>query len=176
MARARELGATSIAFPALGTGVGGFPLDEGARITVETVRDELPSCPTIDARHLRPARRGRLRGLRARPSTSGQPAPAVAVVTTPMEPTEEQRDELVEQVAREIQLRGLTGAGRPLPRGQPAVPAARRQRDALLRPGAARRCSAARPPRRREILADDAGIEQLIARLEELDDEAIWDA
>ena len=31
MARARELGVTSIAFPALGTGVGGFPLDEAAR-------------------------------------------------------------------------------------------------------------------------------------------------
>ena len=39
MARAREIGATSIAFPALGTGVGGFPLDDAARITVETVRD-----------------------------------------------------------------------------------------------------------------------------------------
>jgi O-acetyl-ADP-ribose deacetylase (regulator of RNase III) len=37
MARAREIGATSIAFPALGTGVGGFPLDEAAHITVETV-------------------------------------------------------------------------------------------------------------------------------------------
>ena len=30
-------------------------------------------------------------------------------MTTPYEVTEEQRDELVEQVAREIQLRGLTG-------------------------------------------------------------------
>ena len=48
MARARELGLTSIAFPALGTGVGGFPLEDGARITVESVREELPSCPTID--------------------------------------------------------------------------------------------------------------------------------
>jgi O-acetyl-ADP-ribose deacetylase (regulator of RNase III) len=47
MARARDIGATSIAFPALGTGVGGFPLDEAARITVETVRDELPTSPTI---------------------------------------------------------------------------------------------------------------------------------
>ncbi len=47
MARAREIGATSIAFPALGTGVGGFPLDEAARITVETVRDELKSSPSI---------------------------------------------------------------------------------------------------------------------------------
>jgi O-acetyl-ADP-ribose deacetylase (regulator of RNase III) len=48
MARAREIGATSIAFPALGTGVGGFPLDEAARITVETVRDELTHSPTVD--------------------------------------------------------------------------------------------------------------------------------
>ena len=47
MARAREIGASSIAFPALGTGVGGFPLDEAARITIETVRDELTRSPTI---------------------------------------------------------------------------------------------------------------------------------
>ena len=37
----------SIAFPALGTGVGGFPLDEAARLTVATVRDELPGVPNI---------------------------------------------------------------------------------------------------------------------------------
>jgi O-acetyl-ADP-ribose deacetylase len=48
MARAREIGATSIAFPALGTGVGGFPLDEAARITVDTVREELDASPSID--------------------------------------------------------------------------------------------------------------------------------
>ncbi|MEO5885579.1 MAG: macro domain-containing protein [Candidatus Limnocylindrales bacterium] len=48
MARAREIGATSVAFPALGTGVGGFPLEESARITVETVRDELERSPGID--------------------------------------------------------------------------------------------------------------------------------
>ncbi len=47
MARARELGAASIAFPALGTGVGGFPLEEAARITVEAVRDELRLSPSI---------------------------------------------------------------------------------------------------------------------------------
>ena len=47
MARAREMGATSIAFPSLGTGVGGFPLDEGARISVATVREELPASPTV---------------------------------------------------------------------------------------------------------------------------------
>ena len=47
MARAREIGATSIAFPALGTGVGGFPLADAARITVETVREELAASPSI---------------------------------------------------------------------------------------------------------------------------------
>ena len=48
MDRAREVGATSIAFPALGTGVGGFPLDEAARITVTGVREALPSVPTLN--------------------------------------------------------------------------------------------------------------------------------
>jgi O-acetyl-ADP-ribose deacetylase (regulator of RNase III) len=57
MARAREIRATSVAFPALGTGVGGFPLDEAARITVQAVREELPWCPTID--HVIFALRGR---------------------------------------------------------------------------------------------------------------------
>jgi O-acetyl-ADP-ribose deacetylase (regulator of RNase III) len=47
MGRAREISATSIAFPALGSGVGGFPLDDGARITVQAVRDELADSPTI---------------------------------------------------------------------------------------------------------------------------------
>jgi O-acetyl-ADP-ribose deacetylase len=48
MARAREIGAASVAFPALGTGVGGFPLGHAALITVETVRDELPRSPAIE--------------------------------------------------------------------------------------------------------------------------------
>ena len=47
MARAREIGAASVAFPALGTGVGGFPLDEAATITVSAVRDELETSPSI---------------------------------------------------------------------------------------------------------------------------------
>jgi len=37
--RARELGITSVAFPALGTGVGGFPMEEAARIMLETTRE-----------------------------------------------------------------------------------------------------------------------------------------
>ena len=56
MARARELRASSLAFPAMGTGVGGFPLDEAARVTVHAVRDELPRSPTID--HVTFAMRG----------------------------------------------------------------------------------------------------------------------
>ena len=47
MARAREINAASIAFPALGTGVGGYPLDEAALVTVHAVRDELPRSPSI---------------------------------------------------------------------------------------------------------------------------------
>ncbi len=36
---AEERGCTSIAFPALGTGVGGFPLDRCARVMIEQVRN-----------------------------------------------------------------------------------------------------------------------------------------
>jgi O-acetyl-ADP-ribose deacetylase (regulator of RNase III) len=48
MARARELGIASIAFPALGTGVGGFPLAAAAQITVHAVRDELAEPSAIE--------------------------------------------------------------------------------------------------------------------------------
>ena len=173
MARAREIGATSVAFPALGTGVGGFPLEEAARITVEAVRDELASSPGIA--HVIFA----LRGAAAYEAFSkalqhvGRDDRRRRV--TPYEATEEQRDELVEQVAREIQLRGLTG---------PAVhflEASRPYRalganamlffDPVLRGVFGGDLASAS-----EILADDTGIELLIARLEESDDEIVWDA
>jgi hypothetical protein len=48
MARVRELNLTSVAFPALGTGVGGFPLDEAAKIAVRAVRDELHRSPHVE--------------------------------------------------------------------------------------------------------------------------------
>ena len=41
LARADALGARSLALVAFGTGVGGFPLDEAARIEVEEVRRHL---------------------------------------------------------------------------------------------------------------------------------------
>jgi O-acetyl-ADP-ribose deacetylase (regulator of RNase III) len=43
LAKADELGAESLALVAFGTGVGGFPLDEAARIEVEVVRLHLDS-------------------------------------------------------------------------------------------------------------------------------------
>jgi hypothetical protein len=93
----------------------------------------------------------------------------------PFERSDEQRDELVEEVAREIQLRGLTApavlfleASRPYrPLGANAMlffdPVLRSLFGGELAPAT-------------EILADEAGIEQLIERLEELDEEASWDA
>ena len=96
-------------------------------------------------------------------------------MSTPYESAEDQRDELVEQVAREIQLRGLTG---------PAVhflEASRPYRalganamlffDPVLRALFGGDLAEAS-----EILADDTGIELLNARLEETDDETAWDA
>jgi O-acetyl-ADP-ribose deacetylase len=48
-ARAREHDVRSIALPALGTGVGAFPLDDAARIAVLTVRDELRRSPGVES-------------------------------------------------------------------------------------------------------------------------------
>jgi hypothetical protein len=89
--------------------------------------------------------------------------------------TDDQRDELVETVAREIQLRGLTG---------PAVhflEASRPYRalgaDAMLFfDPVLHRVFGGDVASVTELLADDAGIEQLIVRLVEIDDEMTWDA
>ena len=96
-------------------------------------------------------------------------------MTFPYDSAEDQRDELVETVAREIQMRGLTG---------PAVhflEASRPYRalganamlffDPVLRGVFGGDVASVT-----EILADEAGIEQLIERLEEIDDEMTWDA
>jgi hypothetical protein len=98
-------------------------------------------------------------------------------MNTPFGPSEDQRDELVEQVAREIELLGMTG---------PAVhflEASRPYRalganamlffDPVLRGVFGGELASAS-----EILADDTGIELLIARLEEQDDDSdiAWDA
>jgi hypothetical protein len=96
-------------------------------------------------------------------------------VSLPLEPSEEQREELVEHVAREIQLRGLTGpavhflqASRPY---RPLGANAMLFFDPVLRGLFGGELAGASA-----ILADDAGIEQLIERLEELADEVAWDA
>jgi hypothetical protein len=90
-------------------------------------------------------------------------------------PTEEQRDELVEQVAREIQLRGLTTsavhflhASRPYrPLGAHAM---------LFFDPVLHGVFGGEMPTATEILADEDGIERLIERLEEIDEETAWDA
>jgi hypothetical protein len=91
------------------------------------------------------------------------------------ERSDEQRDELVERVAREIQLLGLTApafhflqASRPYrPLGANAM---------LFFDPVLQGLFGGNDASASEILADDAGIEQLIARLEEIDEEITWDA
>jgi O-acetyl-ADP-ribose deacetylase (regulator of RNase III) len=48
LAKAEELGATSVALVAFGTGVGGFPLEEAAMIEVEEVRRHLDGQSGLD--------------------------------------------------------------------------------------------------------------------------------
>ena len=79
MARVRELGLSSVAFPALGTGVGGFPLDDAARVAVAAVREELQVSPLVE--HVVFA----LRGAAAyeafsRALSAGEPAPSRPLV------------------------------------------------------------------------------------------------
>ena len=92
-----------------------------------------------------------------------------------LEPFDEHREALVEAVAREIRLRGLTGpavhfleASRPYrPLGAPAM---------LFFDPVLRELFGGETPSASELLRDDAGIEALIDRLEELDDSDSWDA
>ena len=87
----------------------------------------------------------------------------------------EQLDDLVERCAREIQLRGLTApavhflqASRPYrPLGANAM---------LFFDPVLRGIFGGELPVASEIMADDDGIEQLIARLEDLDEDTTWDA
>lgn len=91
------------------------------------------------------------------------------------EPFDERRDALVETVAREIRLRGLTGpavhfleASRPYrPLGAPAM---------LFFDPVLGELFGGETPSASELLRDEAGIEALIDRLEELDESDGWDA
>ena len=93
----------------------------------------------------------------------------------PMEPLDQRREALVETVAREIRLRGLTGpavhfleASRPYrPLGAPAM---------LFFDPVLRDLFGGDSASATELMADDMGIEALIDRLEELDEIDGWDA
>ena len=96
-------------------------------------------------------------------------------MTFPFLPGDEHRAALVEEVAREIQLRGMTGPAvlflhASMPAGGLAG-SAMTFFDPLLRQlfGGGNAPASA-------LLADEVGIEQLIDRLEELDEESVWDA
>ncbi|WP_329402415.1 O-acetyl-ADP-ribose deacetylase [Streptomyces melanogenes] len=45
---AGELGARTVAFPAISTGIYGWPLDDGARIAVRTVREAAPAAGSVE--------------------------------------------------------------------------------------------------------------------------------
>ncbi len=91
------------------------------------------------------------------------------------EPIDERREALVEAVAREIRLRGLTGpavhfleASRPYrPLGAPAM---------LFFDPVLRELFGGQTPSASELLRDDIGIEALIDRLEDVDEPDGWDA
>ena len=93
----------------------------------------------------------------------------------PMEPADARREALVEAVAREIRLRGLTGpavhfleASRPYrPLGAPAM---------LFFDPVLRELFGGELPSASELLRDDLGIEALIDRLDEMDEGDGWDA
>jgi O-acetyl-ADP-ribose deacetylase (regulator of RNase III) len=79
MTRVRELGLQSVAFPALGTGIGGFPLDEAAQIAVDAVREELRTPSTVE--HVIFALRGAAAyEAFARALSAGEPAPVRPLV------------------------------------------------------------------------------------------------
>jgi hypothetical protein len=89
--------------------------------------------------------------------------------------SEEQRDDLVEQAAREIQMRGLTvpavlflQASRPYRQlGSGAM---------VFFDPSLRRVFGGDLPVANEILADEVGIERLIERLQDPDEDGDWDA
>jgi hypothetical protein len=92
-----------------------------------------------------------------------------------VDPGDVRREELVEHVAREIRMRGLTApavhfleASRPYrPLGAPAM---------LFFDPILKELFGGDLPSASELLEDEDGIEALILRLEEFDETADWDA
>jgi hypothetical protein len=106
-----------------------------------------------------------------RESTAGQGAELMEMYGQ----IEDRRDDLVEEVAREIQLRGLSApavlflqASRPYRRlGSNAM---------VFFDPVLRGVFGGDVPVANELMADDLGIERLIERLQDPDEEIAWDA
>ena len=139
MARVRELGLQSVAFPALGTGIGGFPLDEAARVAVEAVRDELHTPSSVE--HVIFALRGAAayEAFAARPVRRRAARPSAPLVRigrrTPRRP--HRRVVAPPRGPRELP----DGADGRAPRGPRRGGGAR---DPAARPDRARRCTSSR--------------------------------
>lgn len=91
------------------------------------------------------------------------------------ERSEEQRDDLVERAAREIQLRGLTAPAVLFLQASRPYRALGSNAMVFFDP-VLRGVFGGGVPVATEILADDAGIEQLIERLQDPDEDIPWDA
>lgn len=88
---------------------------------------------------------------------------------------DEQRDQLVEFVAREIQLRGLTASAVHFLEASRTRHALGSQAMLFFDP-TLRGVFGGDVAEAQWLLADETGIERLIERLEELDEDARWDA
>jgi hypothetical protein len=96
---------------------------------------------------------------------------------TPGDPgiAEDQLDELVEEVAREIQLRGLTTSAVHFLQASRPYRALGANAMLFFDP-AIHGLFGGELPSASALLADDDGIEQLIERLEDFSEESGWDA
>jgi hypothetical protein len=96
-------------------------------------------------------------------------------VTTPTGPEMDYREDPVEYVAREIQLRGMTGPAVMFLEASRPYCALGSQAMLFFDP-VLRGLFGGESLAMQRVLADEAGIERLIERLEEIDEEQGWDA
>ena len=192
-ARAREQHVASLALPALGHRRGRLPARRGgadhgrdgprraASLARRSRRSSSPCAgpPRMPRSSGRWRRRSRSTSSPRPPSRSTRADPLASRVGRHGEGRRELPARADRRAARRPRRAGRPRdpvprpdrPGGPLPERQPALSAARQQRDAVLRPDPRAACSAATSSSASAILADDIGIEQLIDRLEEFDED-----